>query len=58
LQSLPDVAAVEINFSEKTATVTAKGARRLTKDEVENALKAKGYGVVGFTEKAKEPAGQ
>lgn len=53
---MPDVAAVEIDFSRKTATVTMKGTQRLTRDEVDNALKAKGYGVVGFAEAKGSPS--
>ena len=46
---MPEVAAVDINFQQKTATVTTKAGQSLTKNRVEEVLKAKGYGVTAFS---------
>ena len=47
---------VDVNFAKKTATITTKGTQQLSKEQVERALKAKGYGVVDFTPQT-QPAG-
>jgi hypothetical protein len=55
---LPDVDAVEVNFQAKTATVTTKPNRTISRDAVESALKAAGYGVTTFDEvQSAAPAG-
>jgi len=45
---LPDVANVEVNFQDKTATVTAKPNKTISRETVETALKTAGYGVTAF----------
>jgi hypothetical protein len=47
---LPDVAGVDINFAAKTATVTAKPDKTISRATVETALKTAGYGVTDFSE--------
>jgi hypothetical protein len=49
---LPDVEKVDINFDEKTATVTAKPNKTISRQTVETALKTAGYGVTDFNESA------
>jgi hypothetical protein len=44
------VAAVDVNFEQKTATVTARPGRTVSRDTVEQALGAAGYGVTSLTE--------
>jgi hypothetical protein len=48
---MPDVANVEINFDAKTATVTAKADKTISRESVETALKGAGYGVTDFSQK-------
>ena len=47
---MPDVAAVDVNFEAKTATVTAKPNTTISRETVETALKGAGYGVTTFTD--------
>ena len=41
---------MDINFDEKTATVTAKPSQTISRQTVETALKNAGYGVNDFRE--------
>lgn len=54
---MPDVAAVEVDFNAKTATVTAKPNTTISRQSVENVLKAAGYGVTTFSATSSPPAG-
>jgi hypothetical protein len=46
---------VEVNFNDKTATITAKPNQTISRDGVEAALKGAGYGVTSFTESRPGP---
>ncbi len=49
---------MEVNFNDKTATVTATPNKTISRETVEIALKRAGYGVTSFIEaKAAAPAG-
>lgn len=49
---------MEVNFNDKTATVTAKPNKTISRETVETALKGAGYGVTTFSEaKPSLPAG-
>jgi hypothetical protein len=41
---------VDINFEAKTASVTAKPNKTISRDTIETALKGAGYGVTSFNE--------
>ena len=53
---LDEVAAVQVDFDTKTATLTAKPGRTLTRPAVEKALAVTAYGLVSFEEAAPAPA--
>ena len=48
---MPETASVDINFSEKTATITAKSRTTISRSNIEVALKNAGYGVTSFAER-------
>jgi copper chaperone CopZ len=50
LGALSNVDKVQVNFKEKKATITMKSGS-LTKEDVEKALTAKGYGLTSFDKK-------
>ena len=52
---LDEVAAVQVDFDTKTATLTAKPGRTLTRLAVEKALAGTAYGTVSFEEAAPAP---
>lgn len=56
--SIPEVANVEVAFSSKTATITPKPGKTVSREGVAAALKEAGYGVTSFTTSgAPAPAG-
>lgn len=54
--NMPDVADVQINFEDKTATVTSKPGKAISREQFEAALKSAGYGVTAFTAAGQPPA--
>jgi copper chaperone CopZ len=55
LQKLDGVAAVDVNFAAKTATVTMKDDKTIQQKPIEDALKKAGYGVTRFETVAAKP---
>ena len=51
LTGITDVEKVDVDFKAKTATVTMKAGKSLTKDAVEKAFKGSAYGVSSFDKK-------
>ncbi|MGH7788382.1 MAG: cation transporter [Candidatus Binatia bacterium] len=57
LTALPDVERVDINYTERTATLIAKPGRSLSRNSVETPLQGLGYGVTTFDEQPPQAAG-
>jgi copper chaperone CopZ len=51
-EQMDEVAAVAVDFDGKTATVTAKPGKTLTRAAVENAFAGSTYGVTTFVDRA------
>ncbi len=52
LNKLDGVHGTEVDFAAKTATLKIRPESKLTKADIEKALKDKGYGVSSYEEKA------